>query len=63
MSEKGSDRTRALVVRLFAEFGVIVLGVLVALGVDSWTEDRGAAIREVELLGSLATDLRGSLAT
>ena len=63
MSELGSDRTRALAVRLFAEFGVIVLGVLVALGVDSWTEDRGAAIREVELLGSLATDLRGSLAT
>jgi hypothetical protein len=47
---------------LVAEFGVIVLGVLVALGVDSWAEDREAAQRELELLASLATDLRGSLA-
>jgi hypothetical protein len=62
MSAQRNARARALVGRLFAEFGVIVLGVLVALGVDSWSEEREAAVRELELLRSLATDLRGSLA-
>jgi len=52
----------ALALRLLAEFAVIVLGVLVALGVEGWFSDRQDADREVELLQSLASDLRGSLA-
>ena len=63
MSESGAGRRRALVLRLAAEFVVIVVGVLVALGVDAWTDERDAKVREVELLESLASDLRGSLAT
>lgn len=63
MSESGAGRKRTLVLRLAAEFVVIVIGVLVALGVDAWSEERAAKVREVELLESLATDLRGSLAT
>jgi hypothetical protein len=46
-----------------AEFAVIVLGVLVALGVDSWASGRDAAVRELELLESLREDLRVSIAS
>ena len=62
MSDARQGPARALFLRLLAEFTVIVLGVLVALGADSWLADRESAKREVELLRSLATDLRGSLA-
>jgi len=46
-----------------AEFSVIVLGVLVALWVEGWYEDRQDASLETDLLESLATDLRLSLDT
>ena len=49
--------TRALVVRLGAEFAIIVIGVLVALTVDAWVEDRSHRQLEVQLLGELRADL------
>lgn len=61
MSQPRGSRATKLVIRLVGEFAVIVLGVLVALGVDAWSEEREAETREIELLQSLATDLRGSL--
>lgn len=57
---KGGTATK-LVLRFVGEFAVIVLGVLVALGVDAWSEERGAESREFELLQSLETDLRGNV--
>ena len=44
--EVALKRSRAPVSRLLAEFAVIVVGVLVALGVDEWRENR--ADRELE---------------
>lgn len=61
MSDTPGNRAATLAIRFVGEFAVVVLGVLVALGVDAWAEDREAASREVELLESLATDLRSSL--
>lgn len=61
MSNVKGTPAKTLVVRLVAEFTVIVLGVLVALWVDSWSTAREEAERELELLGSLATELRESL--
>ena len=49
--------TRALVARLAAEFAIIVIGVLVALTVDAWVEDRSDRQLEVQLLGELHADL------
>ena len=40
------------------EFAVIVLGVLVALGVDQWNGSRQDRARETDYLGRLAADLR-----
>ena len=61
MSKVNGAQAGTLVVRLAAEFAVIVLGVLVALWVDSWSTAREEAERELELLGSLATELRESI--
>jgi hypothetical protein len=61
MSETRGPNATPLVLRFVGEFAVIVLGVLVALGVDAWSEDRDAESRELDLLQSLETDLRGSL--
>lgn len=61
MHETKGSRASRLALRLVGEFAVIVLGVLVALGVDAWSDQRDIRSREVELLRSLATDLRGSL--
>ncbi|MDH5590773.1 MAG: hypothetical protein OEZ65_10320 [Gemmatimonadota bacterium] len=44
--------------RLLAELGVIVLGVLLALGVDAMWERRGELILEESVLASLAEELR-----
>ena len=38
--------------RLIAEFLVIVIGVLVALGADQWAEDREARVLEAEYLAA-----------
>jgi len=43
--------------RLFGEFSVIVLGVLVALAVDSWVETRSERARERQALEALRADL------
>jgi hypothetical protein len=43
--------------RLLAEFAVIVLGVLVALAVDSWAETRSDRVSERQALEALRADL------
>lgn len=48
--------------RVLAEFAVIVLGVLVALGVDDWQSRRAGMIRESYILASLGEDLRADIA-
>ena len=45
-------------IRAVSEFLVIVVGVLVALGVDSWASERADRTAEVEYLEQLATELR-----
>lgn len=58
-----ADRgTRALAVRLAAEFMVIVTGVLVALGVDSWVSSRNDRALEAEYLERLLDDVRYDMA-
>lgn len=47
--------------RLAAEFLVIVVGVLVALGVDQWAQDRRDRSLEAEYLERLLEDLRYDL--
>jgi hypothetical protein len=47
--------------RLAAEFFVIVIGVLVALGVDSWTTDRAERVLEREYLQRLLDDVHYDL--
>ena len=47
----------SLVRRLVGEFGVIVLGVLVALGVDDWEEGRRDRALERSLLGRMEAEL------
>ena len=47
--------------RLAAEFFVIVVGVLVALGVDSWANDRADRVLEREYLQRLLDDARYDL--
>lgn len=58
MTERGS---RAI--RLAAEFGTIVLGVLVALGAEAWWQNREEADREAQNLQVLADDLRSTDST
>lgn len=53
-----ADSRRAFALRLLAEFGVIVVGVLVALGVDSWAAARQDRALEAEYLGRLLDDVR-----
>ena len=55
-----SDR-RTFALRLVAEFGVIVLGVLVALGFDSWAAARRDRALEAEYLARLLDDVRYDL--
>lgn len=50
-----------VVLRVFGEFSIIVLGVLVALGVDAWVEGREADRLEGTLLESLVADLKSGL--
>ena len=45
--------------RAAAEFVVIVVGVLVALAVDGWREDRAERVLEKEYLERLISDVRG----
>ncbi|UCC24410.1 MAG: hypothetical protein JSU98_11810 [Gemmatimonadales bacterium] len=51
----------SLIPRLAAEFVVIVVGVLVALGVDSWANDRADRVLEKEYLQRLLDDVRYDL--
>jgi hypothetical protein len=53
---------RELVGRLVAEFAIIVLGVLVALGVDDWRARQAEISREAYLLESFREDLDADLA-
>lgn len=47
--------------RVFSEFTVIVLGVLVALGVDAWNTDRLETRRGVEYLERLEVDVESQI--
>ena len=55
------QETRHPLVRLAGDFIVIVIGVLVALGVDSWAQDREDRARELVYLEQLEIDLRQTL--
>ena len=52
----------SLIPRLAAEFFVIVIGVLVALGVDSWASSRDDRVLESDYLARLLEDARYDLA-
>jgi hypothetical protein len=54
---------RGLLVRATAEFTVIVLGVLVALQLESWTGARVDRTREREQIEALRADLAASITT
>mgnify|MGYP001304159655 CR=1 FL=1 len=49
--------------RLLGEFLTIVVGVLVALGVDEWRQERADLEVAREHLGDVASELRGNLCT
>jgi hypothetical protein len=53
--------TRSFALRLVAEFLVIVVGVLVALGVDSWAASQRERTLEAEYLSRLLDDVRYDL--
>jgi hypothetical protein len=53
---------RELLGRLTAEFAIIVLGVLVALGVDDWRAGQAELEREAYFLGSMIEDLHADIA-
>jgi hypothetical protein len=53
--------TRSFVLRLAAEFVVIVIGVLVALGVDSWATSQRERALESDYLARLLDDVRFDL--
>jgi hypothetical protein len=53
----------SLAPRLVAEFLVIVVGVLVALGVDSWAGDRADRVLEREYLHRLLDDVNSPSST
>ena len=48
--------------RALAELVVIIVGVLTALGVDEWREERGERVLEAQYLQGLATDVRQDMA-
>lgn len=48
--------------RALAELVVIIVGVLTALGVDEWREERGQRVLEAQYLQGLATDVRQDMA-
>ncbi|MEM8983459.1 MAG: hypothetical protein AAGC71_10555 [Pseudomonadota bacterium] len=52
-----SSQTRQRIGFLLVEFVIIVVGVLIALAVDEWREDREFSERELHILKSLAVDL------
>ena len=56
MSQR-THRIRDLATRLGAELAIITLGVLVALWVDAWRQDRSAAEARVYLVASLANEV------
>ncbi len=56
-----NQRRRELTGRLAAEFAIIVLGVLVALGVDDWRSGQADLKREAYFLDSLIEDLEADL--
>jgi hypothetical protein len=57
-----ADRKRRhLLGRLLAEFAIIVLGVLVALGVDDWRSRQAELEREAYFLSSLTEDLQADI--
>lgn len=61
-----SERSRLPVGRLFAEFAVIVVGVLVALFTESAWQERGDRVEEAEVLRRITGEIRAdssSLAT
>ena len=49
--------TRGFVARLVAEFAIIVIGVLVALAVDAWVDDRSDRQLEGQILSELHAEL------
>jgi hypothetical protein len=53
--------TRSFILRLTAEFLVIVVGVLVALGVDSWSTSKRERAQEAEYLSRLLDDVQFDL--
>ena len=53
----GLDLNRKLAGRLIGEFVVIVLGVLVALGVDDWNQERSDRELEINLLDRMQSEL------
>jgi len=53
--------TRSFVLRLVAEFLVIVVGVLVALGMDNWATSQRERALEAEYLSRLLDDVRYDL--
>ncbi len=55
--QMSESRRTPLFFRLAAEFLTIVLGVLVALGVDGWRETRADVRREMEYYHSMVEDL------
>ena len=55
-----ADSVRELLPRLTAEFAIIVVGVLVALSVDSYTERRSEANLRTELLQALASEVEAN---
>jgi hypothetical protein len=56
-----SKRETSFIIRLVAEFFVIVVGVLVALGVDSWATSQRERALEAEYLARLLDDVRFDL--
>lgn len=53
--------TSAAIQRLVAEFVVIVVGVLVAFGVDDWQAERERRAAAVRLLGTMEADIAASI--
>ena len=58
MTEAANGNRLRTGVRVFAEFAVIVFGVLVAFSVEDWGNERADRLLEEQYLDALATDLR-----
>lgn len=56
------SRRRSILPRLAGEFLTIVVGVLVALGVDEWRESRAELRQEAEYYRSIVEDLDRDIA-